>query len=216
MQFQRIAGEFADDLALARLLSAQLLTHAAPDSAPSALVTDLRTAARQWQREAEAWHHVVDLDDPSAHPLLPPYGYLARRRGQTSPLPQPPAAHPACVIAATMALRAGRLLYGPAWQPDEGSRIRPRRPPGILAEAGGEARLLHALYRMFATGRFLAAVLPALVERTAGNLVTDSLDHRPADIADAVRFLPPTTGRSNRSPPGSARPAPPKTACAPA
>ncbi|MFF5018995.1 hypothetical protein [Streptomyces sp. NPDC001165] len=182
--------QLARSLAMTRLLSAQLLAHAFRDGATTTLVADLGTAARAWHRSAETWHHVVDLNDPSAHPLLPPYGYLSRRRGQASPLPQPRAAHPACQIAATMALRTGRLLYGPAWQPHSGTSSRARQPlDALLADAGGE-RLLHALYRMSTAGRFLAASLPTLVERSAATLVTDSLEHRPTGTPDTVRFYP--------------------------
>ncbi|MFF3787153.1 hypothetical protein [Streptomyces sp. NPDC001933] len=182
----RIAGS----LALARLLSAQLLQHISPDT-PLPLHTELQASARRWHAVAETWHHIVDLNDPSARPLLPRYDFLTRHRGQAIPPPQPLIPHPACEIAATQALRTGRLLYGPHWQPHAGSRMcRPRPRTSLLADTAGVGPVLHALYRMSVASRFLAATVPTLVEKAAGSLVTDSIEHRPLQLPSTMRFYP--------------------------
>ncbi|MFJ2627629.1 hypothetical protein ACIO6T_30580 [Streptomyces sp. NPDC087532] len=188
--------QLARSLALTRLLSAQLLQHISanspdtPDTQPP-LHAELRTSARCWHAVAEAWHHLVDLNDPSARPLLPRYDYLTRQRSQAVPPPQPLTPHPACEIAAAQALRTGRLLYGRHWQPHVGSRVRPPRPSAsLLADTEGAGPVLQALYRMSLAGRHLAANIPALVEKAAHSLVTDSIEHRPPKLPTTMRFYP--------------------------
>ncbi|MGW4348990.1 hypothetical protein ACWEL8_28510 [Streptomyces sp. NPDC004690] len=184
--------QLARSLAMTRLVSARLLEHATRDrAADSPLPSALTEATRHWHTTAEAWHHVVDLDDPSAHPLLPPHDYRLRRSGQASPLPQPLSPHPACDIATAMTLRAGRLLYGPTWAPHAGSRDQPVRSPGRLREEiGGVGRLLHTLYRMSFASRFLASAVPAVVENASHRFVTDSIEHRPPQLLPTMRFYP--------------------------
>ncbi|MCX4538974.1 hypothetical protein OHA79_44775 (plasmid) [Streptomyces sp. NBC_00841] len=185
--------QLARSLALTRLLSAQLLQHISANSPDTqlALHAELQTSARRWNTVAEAWHHLVDLNDPSARPLLPRYDYLTRQRSQAVPPPQPLTPHPACEIAATQALRTGRLLYGPDWQPHAGSRTHPPRPrASLLADTEGAGPVLHTLYRMSMAGRHLAAAIPALIEKAAHSLVTDSIEHRPPKLPTTMRFYP--------------------------
>ncbi|WP_205526050.1 hypothetical protein [Streptomyces sp. S1D4-20] len=183
----------ARSLALTRLLSAHLLQHATANTpgADTTLLDHLQTAARHWHGVAEAWHHLVDLDDPSAHPLLPPYDFGTRHLGQATPLPLPPAPHIACNIATTLMLRTGRLLHGPDWNPHTPCPARPpRSPDGLVESTGGMGPLLHALYRMSVAGRALAASIPALVGKAGDNLVTDSIEHRPPGLPADIRFYP--------------------------
>jgi hypothetical protein len=184
----------ARSLAMTRLITARLLEHATTGEGGGVdgqLAAGLVASARYRHTAAEAWHHIVDLDDPTAHPALPPYDYVTRRRGLASRLARPSAPHPVCDIAAITVLRAGRLLYGPDWTPLTGSRIPPERPPAELREAiGGVGRLLHTLYRLSAAGRFLASATPTVVERAAGGLVTDSIEHCPPHLPATVRFYP--------------------------
>ncbi|MFI1177219.1 hypothetical protein [Streptomyces melanogenes] len=109
-----------------RLLSAELLRHTHADRTPrnaasTEAATALPEAARHWHSAAASWHHIVDLNDPTDHPQLPPYDLATVRRHQTVPMPRPDSPHPACLLAQTLAVRTGRLLYGPAWQPTHGT-----------------------------------------------------------------------------------------------
>ncbi|MFD9484173.1 hypothetical protein [Streptomyces sp. NPDC059991] len=186
----------ARSLSLMRLLSAQLVrhTHADPTSrnaASAEAVTALLEAARHWHSAAASWHHIVDLNDPTDHPQLPPYDLATVRRHQAVPMPRPDSPHPACALAQTLAVRTGRLLYGPAWQPTHGTRGHPTRPPAVIwEETGGPGPLWEALYQAATAGRHLAAAIPVLIERRTGHLVTDSIDHRSQAIPPHVRFYP--------------------------
>ncbi|MEU7195533.1 hypothetical protein AB0B04_18675 [Streptomyces xinghaiensis] len=204
--------QLARSLALTRLLSAQLLSHTGADAALRASLVQL---ARHWHAAAEAWHHIVDLTDPSARPLLPKYDLGLRRQGKASPLPQPSGPHPGCTIATHMAARTGRLLYGPGWQPMTAAAPAgpgPPRPSSQTPQASPP-------YYTPCTGcpwRATTWRLPPLFwlkpppVRSSLAASSTGLSTCPPPCAST----PPTTASSSSSPRSSARPPSLRTPCA--
>ncbi|MFC9223125.1 hypothetical protein ACFT8W_20770 [Streptomyces hygroscopicus] len=180
--------------AMSRLLSGRALLHLAErqtQEVGEALRTaagDLRTAAQSWQEAAVAWHRIVDVADPRAHPKLPKPSYEIVRLGQVVHLPRI-VPHPATVIAHATTVRLGQLLYGAEWRPETAKRPQPRPVGDVEADAGGAGLLAAALYRLPATGWQLAAAAPPAIHRVQGQLVTDSIEHRPPDVEER-RFYP--------------------------
>ncbi|WP_329151198.1 hypothetical protein OG275_38220 (plasmid) [Streptomyces niveus] len=182
--------------AMSRLLSGRVLLRIAeqhPDADTAVGIRDaaghLRAAAQEWQKAAAGWRRIIDVADPRAHPTLPPPSYAIVRRGQVVQLPQV-VPHPATVITHTSAVRVGRLLYGPDWQPERGGRQSPRSAGEILADTRGEGPMAAALYRLPATGRQLALAVPVSIQRATPGLVTDSAEHRPAGLDSQIRWYP--------------------------
>lgn len=186
-------GQMARWLAMGSLLSGRLLLHVAAHTDAEAAeglreaADRLRTAAQAWQQSASRWHRIVDLADPRAHPALPLPGYQLVRSGRFTSMPRTPP-HPALLIARASTTRLGQLLYGTDWTPETPGRPDQRDAREILADTGGLAGLTQTLYRTTATGWQLAAAMPATVRRIESTLVTDNIDHRPADATH--RFYP--------------------------
>ncbi|MGC8923526.1 hypothetical protein AB7952_33425 [Streptomyces sp. PG2] len=187
-------GQMARWLAMGNLLSGRLLLHvAAHADAETAeglreAADRLRTAAQAWQHSASRWHRIVDLADPRAHPTLPLPDYQLVRSGRFTPMPRTPP-HSALLVARASTTRLGQLLYGTDWTPETPKpRSEQRDALAILADTGGLAGLTQTLYRTTATGWQLAAAMPVTVRRIESTLVTDNIDHRPADATH--RFYP--------------------------
>ncbi|RVU15255.1 hypothetical protein EOT10_39500 [Streptomyces antnestii] len=203
---QQLSGSDLQQLArwraLGNLLSGRALLYVA-DQAPTPAAADelreaatkLRTAARTWQEAASGWHRVVDVADPRAHPTLPPPGYALVRSGRFAAMPAT-APHPALGVAHAATTRMGQLLYGAEWQPSTPGRPEARPAADVLADAGGLARLTETVYRMSATGWQLAAASPVALRRIGARLVTNTVEHRPADAA--YRFYPLPGHRAER------------------
>ncbi|MEE1769280.1 hypothetical protein PUR34_14245 [Streptomyces sp. JV185] len=179
--------------AMARLLSGRVLLRIAEGHADAAVTSALkesagvlRGSAQAWQQAAAAWHRVVDLADPRAHPRLPPPSYKIVRQGKVVRLPRI-TPHPGAVVSHTVVVRVGQLLFGAHWQPGE-QPGEPRSRTAILADARGEGPLVAALYRLPASGWQLAMAAPLAVRRAQGALVTDSVDHRPQRLPGEMRF----------------------------
>lgn len=179
--------------AMARLLSGRVLLRIAEGHEDVAVISALketagalRGSAQAWQQAAAAWHRVVDLADPRAHPRLPPPSYEIVRQGKVVRLPQV-TPHPGAVVSHTVVVRVGQLLFGAHWKPEERPG-EPRTRTAILVDAGGEGRLAAALYRLPASGWQLALAAPPAVRRAQGALVTDSVDHHPQRLPGDLRF----------------------------
>ncbi|TLQ38941.1 hypothetical protein [Streptomyces marianii] len=183
--------------AMNRLLAGRVLLHVADhqtsEPATRSLMReaagDLRKAAQTWQQAAAAWHRIVDVADPRAHPSLPPPSYEIVRRGEVVRLPQV-VPHPATVIAHTSVIRVGQLLYGAQWRPEGGKPGEARPVEAVLADAQGAGALASTLYRLPATGWQVAVAAPVAIRRIQGGLVTDSIEHRPDRLDARMRFYP--------------------------
>ncbi|MEV6312614.1 hypothetical protein AB0M10_29010 [Streptomyces sp. NPDC051840] len=184
----RLSGSDLQQLArwtaMQRLLAGRVLLQVAeslPGQTADALrdcADVLRGSAQAWQKTTTAWHRVVDVSDPRAHPALPTPNYEIVRRGELVRLPQV-LPHPATAIAHTAAVRVGQLLYGPQWKPETAAtRPEPRKGSDILSDAQGTGALAAALYRLPATGWQLALAAPQAVSLARGGLVTDIVENR--------------------------------------
>ncbi|MEU8526636.1 hypothetical protein AB0C77_13750 [Streptomyces sp. NPDC048629] len=147
----------------------------------------LRRSAQAWKAAMNAWDRVVDTADPRAHPKLPRPSYQLVLRGEVVRLPQV-APHPATVLTRTATIRVGQLLFGADFLPAPGKPGEARPPGAILDDVGGEGALAAALYRLPATGWQLALAAPVTIERIQTRLVTDSIERRPLDVEDRLRY----------------------------
>lgn len=180
---------------LGAMLAGRLLVQAAAE-APNEVGASLRScadrfrsAARVWRDVQERWDRVVDVDDPRIRPRLPRPSHEMVRRGRISRMPRGTAPHPAVEIARATALRAGRLLFGGAWDPDSGSGPPRTRPaPDIVADSGGVAELAQTAYRLTVADWRIAVAAPRAVTVIEHRLLTDVPEHRPA--GHPYRFYP--------------------------
>lgn len=180
---------------LGTLLAGRLLMQAAteaPNEADTSLrscADRLRSAARVWRDVQERWDRVVDVDDPRIRPRLPRPSHEMGRRGQISRMPQATGMHPAVEIARASVLRAGRLLFGGAWDPDSGGGPPRARPAAdVLADSGGVAELAQTVYSLTVADWRIAVSAPRAVTAIEHRLLTDAPEHCPA--GHPYRFYP--------------------------
>jgi hypothetical protein len=185
---QQIARSFT----LGHLLTGRTLIHLSQEL-PSAshehlrqAANSLRDAAKQWQSLAQSFHRIVDLSDPREHPALPRFSYTDVRTGRANPMPKTKP-HAVTVAADDVSLRVGQLLYGPRWQPTTRAP-QPRATADIAAGAEGLRTVVGHLHRFLATAQYLADAGPYLLGRIKHNLVTDSPEHRPTRLGNALRW----------------------------
>ncbi|MBT2478137.1 hypothetical protein [Streptomyces sp. ISL-94] len=196
---QRLGGsdlkQLSHWMAMARILSGQVLRHVAADTPDGPLraglneaASALRTSSRAWAAAAQEWLQVVDIGDPRERPKLPPPGYELVRKGQVTQFPSTDP-HPAVVISRTACVRVGQLMFGPRWTPEQAPGT-PRPAGDILADAGGAGPLTASLYRLPAAGWQMAVAAPWTVRRAGAGLVTNTAKHRPAQLDPGRRFYP--------------------------
>ncbi|MEV5432567.1 hypothetical protein [Streptomyces sp. NPDC052701] len=131
--------------------------------------------------DQERWDRVVDVDDPRIRPRLPRPSHEMVRQGRISRMPRGTVPHPAVEIARATTLRAGRLLFGGAWDPDSaGGPPRTRLAADIVADSGGVAELAQTVYRLTVADWRIAVAAPRAVTAIEHRLLTDVPEHRPA------------------------------------
>ncbi len=185
--------QLARGLALGHLLTGRTLLRLA-EQQPQArdqlhrTADALREAAHCWRHTAQSFGHVVDLTDPREHPALPRYARADVRTGHANPLPrtQP---HPAAVIVRQVGVRIGQLLYGQGWTPTTRAP-EPRPGPELAATTDGAGAFLALLHRPLTAAQYLADAGPHILERARGNLVSNSIEHRPRGLERRLRWYP--------------------------